>query len=96
MTASPLCPDIYHEIDRRPRPVGPTAAKKRLDAAGSRAVYFKKYNAFEQSSDPTRAMVTLRTVDGFSVCFSIPRRQQSQLGEALVAQPMPSVTLRPH
>ena len=41
----------------------------------------------EQSSDPTQGMVTLRTVDGFSVCFSIPREQQSVLGEALVAQP---------
>src|ERR1700722_16013147 len=41
----------------------------------------------EQSSDPTQGMVTLRTTDGFSVCFSIPRRQQSELGEALVAQP---------
>jgi hypothetical protein len=40
----------------------------------------------EQSLDPTQAMVTLRTTDGFSVCFSIPRRQQSELGEALVAQ----------
>jgi hypothetical protein len=49
----------------------------------------------EQSSDPTQSMVTLRTVDGFSVCFSIPRQQQSELGEALVAQPA-SVTLRPH
>jgi hypothetical protein len=37
----------------------------------------------EQSSDPTQGMVTLRTVDGFSVCFSIPREQQSELGEAL-------------
>ena len=41
----------------------------------------------EASSDPTQGMVTLRTVDGFSVCFSIPRQQQSELGEALVAQP---------
>ena len=41
----------------------------------------------EQSSDPTQIMVTLRTVDGFSVCFSIPRQQQSELGEALVAEP---------
>jgi hypothetical protein len=32
-------------------------------------------------------MVTLHTADGFSVCFSIPRRQQSELGEALVAEP---------
>ena len=44
----------------------------------------------EQSSDPTQGMVTLRTVDGFSVCFSIPRDQQSELGEALVAPPVAS------
>src|ERR1700690_1757713 len=45
----------------------------------------------EQSTDPTQGMVTLRTVDGFSVCFSIPRAQQSELGEALVPQPLPRV-----
>jgi hypothetical protein len=39
-------------------------------------------------------MVTLRTVDGFSVCFSIPREQQSELGEALAALPVPKVTMR--
>jgi len=52
--------------------------------------------AIEQSTDPTQGMVTLRTTDGFSVCFSIPRQQQSELGEALVAQPVPKVTLRAH
>ncbi|THD56963.1 MAG: hypothetical protein E8A46_02365 [Bradyrhizobium sp.] len=50
----------------------------------------------EQSSDPAQGMVTLKTVDGFSVCFSIPRQQQSELGEALVAQPATTVTLRAH
>jgi hypothetical protein len=50
----------------------------------------------EQSSDPSEVMVTLRTVDGFSVCFSIPRQQQNALGEALVAQPVPKATLRAH
>ena len=50
----------------------------------------------EQSSDPTQGMVTLRTVDGFSVCFSIPRQKQSALGEALVASPVPKTTLRAH
>ena len=50
----------------------------------------------EQSSDPTQTMVTLRTVDGFSVCFSIPRQQQSELGEALVAPSVSNVTLRAH
>jgi hypothetical protein len=41
-------------------------------------------------------MVTLRTVDGFSVCFSIPRQQQNELGEALVAQPTPEAAPRTH
>jgi hypothetical protein len=47
--------------------------------------------AVEQSTDPTQGMMTLRTVDGFSVCFSIPRAQQCELGEALAAQPAPAV-----
>ena len=46
----------------------------------------------EQSSDPTQRIVTLFTVDRFSVCFSIPRRQQIELGEALVAQFAPKMT----
>ena len=50
----------------------------------------------EQSSDPTQSMMTLRTVDGFSVCFSIPHQQQSELGEALVAERVANVTLRAH
>jgi hypothetical protein len=50
----------------------------------------------EQSSDPTQGMVTLRTVDGFSVCFSIPHQQQSELGAALVAQPVRKATVRAH
>jgi hypothetical protein len=50
--------------------------------------------AVEQSSDPTQGMVTLRTVDGFSVCFSIPRDQQSELGKALVAQPAAKAVMR--
>jgi hypothetical protein len=52
--------------------------------------------AIEASSDPAQGMVTLRTVDGFSVCFSIPRQQQSELGEALVAQPAAIPALRAH
>jgi len=50
--------------------------------------------AVEQTTDPTQGMVTLRTVDGFSVCFSIPREQQNELGEALAAQPVPPATMR--
>ena len=45
----------------------------------------------EQSTDPTQGMVTLRTSEGFAVCFSIPREQQSRLGEALVAEYAPLV-----
>jgi hypothetical protein len=48
----------------------------------------------EQSTDPTQRMMTLRTTDGFSVCFSMPRDQQSELGEALVAQPAQPFTMR--
>jgi hypothetical protein len=47
----------------------------------------------EQSSDPTQVMVTLRTEDGFSVCFSIPRAQRSELGKALVAPPVSRTAL---
>ena len=47
----------------------------------------------EQSSDPAQGMVTLRTVDGFSVCFSLARQQQNALGEALVAPYEPKVVL---
>jgi hypothetical protein len=45
--------------------------------------------SIEQATDPRQTMVTLRTSDGFSVCFSIPREQLSQLGDAMVAQPAP-------
>ena len=48
----------------------------------------------EQSTDPTQGMMTLRTAGGFSVCFSIPREQQNELGEALVAQPVTSIAVR--
>jgi hypothetical protein len=43
--------------------------------------------SFEHSTDPSTGIVTLRTTDGFGVCFSMPRQQQSELGEALVAAP---------
>ncbi len=48
----------------------------------------------EQASDPTQGIVTLRTMDGFSVCFSIPRQQQIELGEALAAELAPRLTLQ--
>ena len=48
----------------------------------------------EQSTDPKQGMMTLTTSDGFSVCFSIPREQQSELGEALVSQPAKTPAMR--
>jgi len=48
----------------------------------------------ERSTDPSQGMITLRTADGFSVCFSIPRAQQSELGEALVAEPAARLAVR--
>ncbi|MGA7807336.1 hypothetical protein [Bradyrhizobium sp.] len=42
--------------------------------------------AIERSSDPATGMVTFSTVDGFTVCFSMRRELQSELGEALVAE----------
>lgn len=72
------------------------ALQARFDDQSLRYAYPLASWLVEQSSDPTQTMVTLRTVDGFSVCFSIPRQQQSELGAALAAPPTPSVTLRPH
>ncbi len=42
--------------------------------------------AVESSSDPATGMVTLRTNDGFSVCFSMPRDKQGELSEALASR----------
>ena len=40
----------------------------------------------EQSTDTSQRIVTLETQDGFRVRFSIPKTEQSQLGEALMQQ----------
>jgi hypothetical protein len=48
----------------------------------------------EQSTDAAQRIVTLQTADGFSVCFAVPREQQSPLAEALMAQPRSSSMLR--
>ncbi len=57
------------------------ALQKRFGDQSLRYAYPLESWMVEQSTDPTQSMVTLRTVDGFSVCFSIPHRQQSELGE---------------
>ena len=45
----------------------------------------------EQSSDSTQNMITLRSVDGFSVCFSILRQQQIELSEVLLVHFAPKM-----
>jgi len=50
--------------------------------------------AVEQSSDPAQILMTLRTADGFSACFSVQRRQQSEFGEALLADPATKAALQ--
>src|ERR1700761_1797520 len=70
------------------------ALQTRYGDASLRYAYPLESCAVEQSSDPAQGMLTFRTTDGFSVCFSIPRDQQSELGEALVAQPAARMTLR--
>src|SRR5215472_11287546 len=62
------------------------ALQKRYGDDSLRYAYPLESWELEQSTDPTQGMVTLRTTDGFTVCFSILREQQNQLGEALVAQ----------
>lgn len=41
----------------------------------------------EPATDAATSIVTLRTADGFSVCFSLPQRQLAEFGEALAAIP---------
>jgi hypothetical protein len=50
--------------------------------------------ALEQSSDPTQVLVTLRTADGFSACFSVQHQQQNEFGEALLAEPASRAALQ--
>ena len=69
------------------------ALQARFGDASLRYAYPLASWVVEPSSDPAQGMVTLNTVDGFSVCFSIPRRQQSELGEALVAEPVTKAKL---
>jgi hypothetical protein len=68
------------------------ALQKRFADQSLRYVYPLASWIVEQSSDLAQGIVTLRTVDGFSVCFSMPRQQRIELGEALVAQLAPKMT----
>jgi hypothetical protein len=63
-----------------------TALQRSLKDPSLRYAYPLTSWRLEQSSDPLKCMVTLRTQGGFSACFSVTRSQQVEIGEALVRQ----------
>ncbi|MCG2626792.1 hypothetical protein L6654_09170 [Bradyrhizobium sp. WYCCWR 13023] len=71
------------------------ALKARYGNQSLRYAYPLASWVLEQSTDTTQRIITLETEDGFKVRFSIPRDEQSLLGEALV-QPMPKMMARPN
>jgi hypothetical protein len=72
-----------------------TALKVRYGDQSLRYAYPLASWAVEQSTDASQRIITLQTEDGFKVRFSIPKSEQSLLGEALT-QPMPETTVRPN
>jgi hypothetical protein len=63
------------------------ALRNRFGDPSLRYAYQLTTWVLEQSSDQTQNLVTLHTLDGFSVCFLISRVQQAELAEALVSKP---------
>ena len=61
------------------------ALRKRFGDDSLRYTYPLGSWTFEQSPDPYTSIVTLRTTDGFGVCFSLQRQQQDELGEAFTS-----------
>ncbi|MGY8631101.1 hypothetical protein RAD15_01215 [Bradyrhizobium sp. 14AA] len=72
-----------------------TALKARYGDQSLRYAYPLASWAIEQSTDTSQRIITLQTEDGFKVRFSIPRDEQSLLGEALT-QPTPDISVRPN
>jgi hypothetical protein len=70
------------------------ALRSRYNDQSLRYAYPLASWAIEQSSDSATGMVTLSTTDGFTVCFSMGRELQSELGEALVTEHAAKPTLR--
>jgi hypothetical protein len=70
------------------------ALQRRFGDGSLRYAYPLDSWMIEQSSDPGVRMMTLRTADGFSVCFSVVREQQNLLGEAIAAESQPKATQR--
>jgi len=71
------------------------ALKARYGDQSLRYAYPLASWVLEQSTDTTQRIITLQTEDGFKVRFSIPKAEQSLLGEALT-QPMPEMSVRPN
>jgi hypothetical protein len=70
------------------------ALRSRFNDQSLRYAYPLASWAIEQSSDSATGMVTLSTTDGFTVCFSMGRELQSELGEALVTEHAAKPSLR--
>ena len=70
------------------------ALRSRFNDQSLRYAYPLASWTVEQSSDPQTIMVTLKTVDGFTVCFSMEGELQSELGEALVNEHAGKTSLR--
>jgi hypothetical protein len=60
------------------------ALKARYGDQSLRYAYPLASWVLEQSTDTTQRIITLETEDGFKVRFSIPKAEQSLLGEALI------------
>ncbi len=71
------------------------ALKARYGDQSLRYAYPLASWVLEQSTDTSQRIITLETEDGFKVRFSIPKEEQSLLGEALTQQ-MPEVRVRPN
>lgn len=60
-----------------------TAIRRRYRDDSLRYTYPLGSWTLEQASDGRTQMMTLRTPDGFSVCFALPTAQAVELGESL-------------
>jgi len=71
------------------------ALKARYGDQSLRYAYPLASWVLEESTDTSQRIITLETEDGFKVRFSIPKEEQSLLGEALTRQ-MPEMVMRPN
>jgi hypothetical protein len=67
------------------------ALRARFGDASLRYAYPLASWTVEHSSDPATRMITMRTVDGFNVSYSMPPAEQDELGKALADGAEPGV-----